>query len=177
LKKTSFITDGVGKRKREDTTESNKKAKVEAKNGLEQMLYNAKAQIGEKVPAVNEWLDQQLEWLEEHGNELSTDLSTPDQAGWPTNNSQGTTFSGNFKITENCSGLKVYFKEPVNLIEIRSCQNMFSKRFLSPFHHCSSKNSRCYTTGCEHLNQVILAIARGDPSSKEILHCPSSFHS
>ena len=36
-------------------------------------------------------------------------------------------------------GLKVYFKEPVNLIEIRSCQNMFSKRFLSPFHHCSSK--------------------------------------
>jgi len=111
------------------------------------------------------------------GNELSTDLRTPDQAGWPTNNSQGTTFSGNFKITENCSGLKVYFKEPVNLIEIRSCQNMFSKRFLSPFPHCSSKNSRCYTTGCEHLNQVILAIARGDPSSKEILHCPSSFHS
>ena len=74
-------------------------------------------------------------------------------------------------------GLKVYFKEPVNLIVTRSCQNMFSKRFLSPFHHCSIKNSRCYTTGCEHLNQVILAIARGDPSSKEILHCPSSFHS
>ena len=29
--------------------------------------------------------------------------------------------------------ITVYFKEPVNLIEIRSCQNMFSKRFLSPF--------------------------------------------
>jgi len=35
------------------------------------------------------------------GNELSTYLRTPDQAGWPTNNSQGTTFSGNFKITES----------------------------------------------------------------------------
>merc|ERR1712013_374995 len=40
---------------------------------------------------------------------INTDLSTPDQAGWPTNNSQGTSFSGNFKITENCSGAQSVF--------------------------------------------------------------------
>merc|ERR1712241_784205 len=85
---------------------------------------------------------------------------------------QQTTHKEHFQETSKSQkivvGLKVYFKEPVNLIVIRSCQNMFSKRLLSPFHHCSIENSRCHTTGCEHLNQVILAIARGHHSSKEI---------
>lgn len=111
--------------------------------------------------------------LETNSPQISVHLTRQD--------GQQTTHKEHFQETSKSQkivvGLKVYFKEPVNLIEIVVAKTCFPKDFFHLFPHCSIENSRCYTTGCEHLNQVILAIARGDPSSKEILHCPSSFHS
>jgi len=43
-----------------------KKAKVDAKNSLENVLYQAKNQFGEKVKSVGEFCDQQLLWLEDN---------------------------------------------------------------------------------------------------------------
>jgi len=43
-----------------------KKAKVDAKNALENVLYQAKNQFGEKVKSVGEYCDQQLLWLEDN---------------------------------------------------------------------------------------------------------------
>lgn len=41
-----------------------KKAKVEAKNSLESVLYQAKTQLGEKIPEAAAYLDEQIQWLE-----------------------------------------------------------------------------------------------------------------
>jgi L1 cell adhesion molecule like protein len=43
-----------------------KKANVEAKNGLESVIYQAKNQLGEKIPSVKEYLDKQILWLEDN---------------------------------------------------------------------------------------------------------------
>jgi len=50
-----------------------KRAKVDAKNQLENMLYTSKSQIGEKVPAVNDYLDEQISWVEENGDSATTE--------------------------------------------------------------------------------------------------------
>jgi len=50
-----------------------KRAKVDAKNQLEGVLYQGKNQFGEKVPALNEYLDEQISWLESFGDSASTD--------------------------------------------------------------------------------------------------------
>ena len=67
--------------------------------------------------------------LETNSQQISEHLTRQD--------GQQTTHKEHFQETSKSQkivvGLKVYFKEPVNLIEIRSCQNMFLKRFLSPF--------------------------------------------
>lgn len=49
-----------------------KKEKIDARNGLENMLYQTKNQFGEKVPQVNEYIDQQLLWVEDN-SEASTE--------------------------------------------------------------------------------------------------------
>merc|ERR1712062_429623 len=50
-----------------------KRAKVDAKNQLENMLYTSKSQLGEKVPAVNEYLDAQIDWIENNGDSATTE--------------------------------------------------------------------------------------------------------
>jgi len=42
------------------------KAKVEAKNGLESVIYQAKNQLAEKMPSLKEYLDKQILWLEDN---------------------------------------------------------------------------------------------------------------
>jgi len=44
------------------------KAKVEAKNGLESVIYQAKNQLAEKMPSIKEYLDKQILWLEDNSN-------------------------------------------------------------------------------------------------------------
>jgi len=46
--------------------DESKKARVDAKNQLESTLYQSKTQFGEKMPAVNEFIDKQLLWLEDN---------------------------------------------------------------------------------------------------------------
>jgi L1 cell adhesion molecule like protein len=41
-----------------------KKAKVEAKNSLESVLYQAKTQLGDKIPDAKTYIDEQIAWLE-----------------------------------------------------------------------------------------------------------------
>lgn len=41
-----------------------KKAKVDAKNTLENVLYQAKTQFGEKIPSLGKFCDAELLWLE-----------------------------------------------------------------------------------------------------------------
>jgi len=43
-----------------------KRARVDAKNSLESVLYQSINQIGEKVASVKEFCEKQLEWLEEN---------------------------------------------------------------------------------------------------------------
>merc|ERR1719330_368622 len=50
-----------------------KKAHVEAKNQLENLLYSSKQQFGDKIPEANEYLDGQIEWLESSGESASTE--------------------------------------------------------------------------------------------------------
>lgn len=51
-----------------------KRARVEAKNQLESVLYQTKNQIGEKIPSVNEYCDTQLVWLEDNADASTEDL-------------------------------------------------------------------------------------------------------
>jgi len=44
------------------------KAKVEAKNGLESVIYQSKNQLAEKVPSLKEYLDKQILWVEDNQN-------------------------------------------------------------------------------------------------------------
>jgi len=43
-----------------------KRARVDAKNQLESVLYQTKNQIGEKIPSVNEFCDAKLLWIEDN---------------------------------------------------------------------------------------------------------------
>merc|ERR1711937_788037 len=43
-----------------------KRAKVDAKNQLENTLYSLKSQVGEKMPEINKYCDKQLLWLEQN---------------------------------------------------------------------------------------------------------------
>jgi len=45
-----------------------KKAKVDAKNNLENTLYQVKNQFGEKIAEINDYVDQQLLWLEDNAD-------------------------------------------------------------------------------------------------------------
>jgi len=50
-----------------------KRARVDAKNTLENMLYTSKAQLGEKVPAVNDYLDEQINWVDDNGDNATAE--------------------------------------------------------------------------------------------------------
>jgi len=51
-----------------------KRARVDAKNALESVLYQSINQIGEKVPSVKEYCEKTLEWLEENQEASTEDL-------------------------------------------------------------------------------------------------------
>merc|ERR1712117_809825 len=48
-----------------------KRARVDAKNQLETVLYQSQNQLGEKIPALNEYLQQQIEWVTDHPDETT----------------------------------------------------------------------------------------------------------
>jgi len=50
-----------------------KRARVDARNQLETVLYQTKNQFGEKIPEVGNFVDEQLSWLENRGHEASTE--------------------------------------------------------------------------------------------------------
>merc|ERR1712157_637027 len=43
-----------------------KRARVDAKNQLETVLYQTQQQLGEKIPEINEYCDAQINWVEEN---------------------------------------------------------------------------------------------------------------
>jgi len=43
-----------------------KRARVDAKNQLEGVLYQTMQQLGEKIPEVNEYCETQINWIEEN---------------------------------------------------------------------------------------------------------------
>jgi len=43
-----------------------KKARVDARNNLESMLYQSQQKLGEQIPELNEYLEQQIEWLSDN---------------------------------------------------------------------------------------------------------------
>jgi len=45
-----------------------KKSKVDAKNSLENVIYQSKNQFGDKIPSIKEYCDKQLLWIEDHLN-------------------------------------------------------------------------------------------------------------
>jgi len=51
-----------------------KRARVDAKNSLESVLYQSINQIGEKVASVKEYCEKQLEWLDENQDASTEDL-------------------------------------------------------------------------------------------------------
>jgi len=51
-----------------------RKANIDARVQLEQILFQAKNQIGEKMPAIGEYCDEQLLWLEDNQNATTEDL-------------------------------------------------------------------------------------------------------
>merc|ERR1711964_599138 len=46
-----------------------KRARVDAKNQLETVLYQSQQQLGAKMPEVNEYIEQQIDWLNENPEE------------------------------------------------------------------------------------------------------------
>lgn len=46
-----------------------KRARVDAKNNLESMLYQTQQQFGEQVPELNEYLTQQIDWVNDNPDE------------------------------------------------------------------------------------------------------------
>jgi len=51
-----------------------RRAKVDARNQLENVLYQTKNQLGEKIASVNEYCDEVLAWLEENDDASTEDL-------------------------------------------------------------------------------------------------------
>jgi L1 cell adhesion molecule like protein len=64
------IVQEAAKFKAEDDA---KKAQIDAKNQLENLLYSSKSQLGEKIPEANQYIDEQLQWLEGNGQTASTE--------------------------------------------------------------------------------------------------------
>merc|ERR1712156_535106 len=50
-----------------------RRAKVDAKNTLENVLYQLKNELGSKSPAVDKYCDEQLAWVESEGQSASTE--------------------------------------------------------------------------------------------------------
>merc|ERR1712178_340657 len=51
-----------------------KKAKIDARNQFENVLYQSKQQIGEKIPAVDEKCDEYIVWLEDNEDASTEEL-------------------------------------------------------------------------------------------------------
>merc|ERR1712176_1202934 len=51
-----------------------KRAKVDARNQFENVLYQSKQQIGEKIPAVDEKCDEYIVWLEDNENASTEEI-------------------------------------------------------------------------------------------------------
>merc|ERR1712176_363459 len=51
--------------------DNSKKARVDAKNQLETVLYQSQNQLGEKMPELNEYLNEQIEWVGNHPDETT----------------------------------------------------------------------------------------------------------
>jgi len=51
-----------------------KRARVDARNQFENILYQTKQQVGEKVPAVDEKADEYINWLEDNQNATTEEL-------------------------------------------------------------------------------------------------------
>jgi len=50
--------------------------RVDAKNGLESVIYGARNQFGEKLPEVGKYLDKQVLWLEENQSATTEQYTT-----------------------------------------------------------------------------------------------------
>jgi len=48
-----------------------KRARIDAKNQLETVLYQSQNQLGEKMPALNDYLNEQIEWVGDHPDETT----------------------------------------------------------------------------------------------------------
>jgi L1 cell adhesion molecule like protein len=59
-----------------------RKAKVDARNNFENVVYSARNQLGDKIPAVNEKADEYIDWLE--NNDPSTEELQSKQAEFQT---------------------------------------------------------------------------------------------
>merc|ERR1711879_680193 len=59
------------KYKQEDVA---RRARVDAKNQLENVLYQTKNQLGEKIPSVNEYCDEVIAWLESNEEATTEEL-------------------------------------------------------------------------------------------------------
>merc|ERR1712025_850928 len=46
-----------------------KRARVDAKNQLDSVIYQSQNQLGEKIPALNDYLNEQIEWVGNHPEE------------------------------------------------------------------------------------------------------------
>jgi len=51
-----------------------KRARVDAKNQLESVLYQTMQQLGEKIPEVNEYCEKQLEWISDNSEATTEEL-------------------------------------------------------------------------------------------------------
>lgn len=51
-----------------------KRARVDARNQFENTVYQAKQQVGEKVPAVNEMVDRYVVWLDDNPNGTTAEI-------------------------------------------------------------------------------------------------------
>merc|ERR1712178_367776 len=65
------IVQEAEKYKQEDIA---RRARVDAKNQLENVLYQTKNQLGERIPSVNEYCDEVIEWLENNDDASTEDL-------------------------------------------------------------------------------------------------------
>merc|ERR1712027_201846 len=65
------IVQEAEKYKQEDIA---RRAKVDAKNQLENVLYQTKNQLGEKISSVNEYCDEVIQWLESNDEATTEEL-------------------------------------------------------------------------------------------------------
>merc|ERR1712156_299942 len=77
-----------------------KKERVESRNQVENVCYQAKQQFGEKIPSLDSYLDEQLLWLEDNQNlptseykskieEIQRYVQTEAAKGTPSGNPEG----------------------------------------------------------------------------------------